>query len=157
VALAVPLSLLSATYTFVPLDPAGFQVYCDWYAADPEQFRISPPTPQWFDYIQRTPGAHVWLVTALDGRALGLTQLDEDADGQGAIMLYVAPEARGQGHGRNILRALLARPDLAHLRTIVGGIDPTNVASLRCALAAGFELASSEPDADGLLNVVYHF
>jgi RimJ/RimL family protein N-acetyltransferase len=152
-------TLLSATYSFVPLDSAGFQVYCAWYAADPEQFRISPPTPQWFDYIQRTPGAHAWLIVADDGRAVGLVQLDEEAGGQGAIMLYVAPEARGRGHGRNILGALLARPDLAawRLRTIVGEIDPTNVASLRCALAAGFELASPRPDADGLLNVAYHF
>ncbi len=142
-------------YLFEPLDEAGFQVYCDCYASDPAQYWISPPTRQWFDYLQYTPSAHAWLVRADDGRAIGLVQLDEDAEGQGGVMLFVAPEARRRGHGRGILRALLARPDLARLRAIAGGIDPKNEASLRCALGAGFVLTSPEPDAEGLLRAVY--
>ena len=141
--------------SFFPLDEPGFQLYCHWHAADSAGDWITPPTRQWFDYILNTPGAHAWLVRAADGRAIGLAQLDEDAKQQGSLMLVVAPAERGGGHGRSILRALLALPDLAHLRAVVGGIDPKNVASLHCALAAGFVLASPEPDAEGLLQVVY--
>lgn len=144
-----------AAYSFFPLDEPGFQIYGDWYTADTAGQWLTPPTRQWFEYLQNTPGAHAWLVRGDDGRSIGLAQLDETGDEQGSLMLMVAPAERGRGHGRRILRALLARPELAQLRAVIGGIHPKNEASLRCALAAGFVLASPEPDAEGMLSVVY--
>ena len=146
----------AAGYSFFPLDESGFQTYCIWHAADDAGQWLSPPTRQWFDYVQNSPVAHAWLVRAENGRALAVVQLDEDTDQRGYVMLVVAPAERGYGHGRRILRALLARPELAQLRVIAGGIDPQNAASLRCVLAAGFVLASPEPDAEGMLDVLYH-
>ena len=146
---------LPAIYSFVPLDEAGFQIYSSWFTAGEAKHRVSPPTRKWFEYIQNTPTAHAWLVRGGDGYAIGHVQLDEEADHRASIALVVKPGKRNRGHGRQILRALLALPEIAHLRAIEGMIKPENVASLRCCLAAGFVQASASPDADGLFKFVY--
>ena len=69
-----------AAYSFFPLDEPGFKIYCDWYAADTAGQWLTPPTRQWFEYLQNTPGARGWLVRGDDGRAIGLAQLDETGD-----------------------------------------------------------------------------
>jgi len=137
------------------LDENGFQIYSSWFTAGEAKHWVSPPTRQWFDYIQTTPGAHAWLVRVDDGSAIGLVQLDEEAQVRGSVLAFVKPAQRNKGHGRQILRALLALPEIAHLRAIVGMIAPDNAASLRCCLAAGFIQAGIDPDADGLLKFVY--
>jgi L-amino acid N-acyltransferase YncA len=72
------------------------------------------------------------------------------------LLLFVKPEARNQQHGRAILRALIALPELSHLNSLEAGVEAGKAASLRCCLAAGFHLASPTPDADGFLRLVYN-
>ena len=144
------------TYLFVPLADDGFQIYSSWFAADDVRQWVTPPTRQWFEYVRNTAGCHAWLVCANDGSAVGHVQLDEEADGRASIGLMVKPEARSQHHGQNILRALLARPEIAHLHTLEARVQPDNVASRRCCLAAGFVQADASPGEDGFLKLVYN-
>jgi RimJ/RimL family protein N-acetyltransferase len=143
-------------YAFVPLDEQGLEIYSSWFAANDVRHWVEPPTRRWFEYVRDTPGCHAWLVRDADGSAVGEVQLDEEPDGHCSILLFVRPEARNQHHGRGILRALIARPEIAHLRTIEAGVEAGNAASLRCCLAAGFHLASPTPDADGFLKLIYN-
>jgi L-amino acid N-acyltransferase YncA len=52
--------------------------------------------------------------------------------------VYVHPEARGQGAGRQLLNALIASTEAAGIWTIQSGIFPENTASVALHHAAGF-------------------
>ncbi len=143
-------------YSFDPLDEQGLEIYSGWFAANEARHWVEPPTRRWFEYVHDTPGCHAWLVRGEDGLAIGAVQLDEQQDGFASLLVFVKPEARNQHHGRGILRALLALPELSRLHTLEAGVQADNVASLRCCLAAGFHVASNTPDADGFLTLVYN-
>ena len=57
--------------------------------------------------------------------------------------VYVHPQARGQGIGRQLLDALITSTEAAGIWTIQSGILPENTASTALHQAAGF--ASSAP------------
>jgi L-amino acid N-acyltransferase YncA len=52
--------------------------------------------------------------------------------------VYVHPEARGQGAGRQLLNALITSTEAAGIWTIQSGIFPENAASVALHHAAGF-------------------
>lgn len=54
--------------------------------------------------------------------------------------VYVAADARGLGAGRALLEALIAQAEAAGIWTLVAGIFPENVASLRLHERCGFRL-----------------
>jgi len=143
------------SYSFVPLDEEGFQIYSSWFAVADGKDWVTAPTRQLLDYIQTSPIAHAWLVHT-DGVPMAFVQMDVEPWQRGSLAIFVKPGERGLGHGRQILRALLARPEVAQLQALEAFIDPENVASLRCCLAAGFVQTSATPDADGLLRLVHY-
>jgi len=60
---------------------------------------------------------------------------------------YVVDPARWrQGYGTAILRAWMTPRETADVRLFALGVDGDNVASARCAEAAGFAASSEEPD-----------
>ena len=138
---------------FVPLDEPGFSILTSWFA-DPElRRRFEFPTRVWFDYVRSEPNVYGWIVRE-DGDPVGLLQLDIHPERTGYIGFYVKPELRGQGYGRRILRALLARPEITGLRQIVATTEPDNLASQRCLLAVNFSQDGTAPDQDGFLRFV---
>lgn len=60
--------------------------------------------------------------------------------GVGEVSVYIAPEARGQGVGRQLLAALVAESEAQGMWTLQAGIFPENTASIRLHEAAGFRL-----------------
>jgi RimJ/RimL family protein N-acetyltransferase len=50
-----------------------------------------------------------------------------------------------------MIRALVARPELSEVGLFEAGVEPENIASIRCLLAAGFQPHSNEPDYEGML------
>ena len=52
--------------------------------------------------------------------------------------IYLAPSARGQGVGTQLLAALLQRAEAQQLHAVVAGIDGDNVASMRLHEKLGF-------------------
>ncbi len=63
---------------------------------------------------------------------------------------YVVDPARWRrGLGAEMLRCWVALPELSDVRVFALGIDDDNVASRRCAVAAGFTPDSLEPDWEG--------
>lgn len=73
----------------------------------------------------------------------------------GAIAFVVDPVLRGQGVCRDMITALMARPELAFIRVFGAGVEPENLASIRCLQAAGFRSLSSEPDFEGTLYLLF--
>lgn len=72
----------------------------------------------------------------------------------GHIAIVVDPGRRRRGVGRAMIRALLDRPELEDASLLVAGIEPDNVASLRCFEAVGFRRRAEEPDWEGMLDLV---
>ena len=90
---------------------------------------------RWARYDGSDPDRPV--VTAVEpGPAMGLA-------------LVVDPARWGQGVGRGMLGAVLAHPDVADVVLFALGIDADNLASRRCAEAAGFRPDDPEPDWEG--------
>jgi L-amino acid N-acyltransferase YncA len=59
--------------------------------------------------------------------------------GVAEVSVYIAPDARGRGVGRQLLAALIERSEANHLWTLQAGIFPENQASVALHRAAGFE------------------
>jgi L-amino acid N-acyltransferase YncA len=59
--------------------------------------------------------------------------------GVAEVSVYIAPDARGRGVGRQLLAALIERSETNNLWTLQAGIFPENQASVALHRAAGFE------------------
>ena len=99
--------------------------------------------PAWAEW-NREHLPHSRLVAANEaGRVLGWAALSPVSGrcvygGVGEVSVYVAPAARGQGLGRQLLAALVAASETQGMWTLQAGIFPENAASLRLHLASGF-------------------
>lgn len=69
----------------------------------------------------------------------------------GSIAFVVDPALRGRGLGRAMIAAMLTRAELRDVELFEAGVEPQNTASRRCLEAAAFELASDQPDFEGML------
>jgi L-amino acid N-acyltransferase YncA len=74
------------------------------------------------------------------GDAIGTARLDRDADDAGVavVSLNVAPEARGRGVGRVLLRALAAEARTIGFTRLRAFVKATNDASARAFVATGY-------------------
>src|SRR5262249_23256227 len=82
---------------------------------------------------------------------VGFLGVERYADGRAGTAVVVAPDLRCQGIGRSILNAVWERAELADVEELIVGVEPENLASRRCLIAAGFTL-STEPDKEGMLQ-----
>jgi len=85
-----------------------------------------------------------------DGEPIGLGTIEETTMG---LAYVVDPKRWGQGFGTAALRAVIAHPATTDVELFVAGIDSGNVASGRCAQAAGFRIFDPTPDFE---DTVYH-
>ena len=119
-----------------------------------ERLGATLPLRRWFDFVQSEPGYFSWL--ALDGdTVVGEVAVEIEPDGTASEAPMVNPALRGKGYGKEMLRAMLARSELAAVTEMRACIEPNNTASIRCHTSVGFVQQSSEPDEEGLLTLVY--
>ncbi|MEU6355404.1 GNAT family protein [Streptomyces sp. NPDC047072] len=115
------------TYGWIGLDRAG----------TPVAFVCGDVYDRWVRYHGEGPEGP--LLSQADPRtSMGLAYL-------------VDPGRWRHGHGRSVLRAVLAHPDTDDVRTFFCGIDADNHASRHCAASADFTLTDPEPDHEGML------
>ncbi len=145
-----------AELVFAPLNESGFRMLQTWFDDTELQRRYSYPTQQWYNYVQNEPGVYAWMILEDDGM-VGHLQLDVKEDGTGYIGCYVKPDLRNRGYGKRILHALCARPEATRFHRLVAGVEPDNLASIRCMQAVGFIQGTVEPDEDGFIRFVLDF
>jgi L-amino acid N-acyltransferase YncA len=100
--------------------------------------------PAWEEFSAHRLPAHRYIALA-DGAVAGWVAASAVSDRcvyAGVIehSVYVHPDARGQGIGRQLLDALIASAEDAGIWTIQSGIFPENTASTALHLAAGFRI-----------------
>lgn len=109
-------------------------------------FEVEPPTWQAFDAAKLGDHRHVALDA--EGRLLGWVAASPVSDrcvyaGVVEHSVYVHPDARGQGVGGALLRALIDSTESAGIWTIQSGIFPENAASLALHHRAGFRVVGT--------------
>jgi RimJ/RimL family protein N-acetyltransferase len=73
----------------------------------------------------------------------------------GSISYVVDPSLRNRGWARAMITELVNLPELAVVRIFEAGVEPENVASIRCLIAAGFTLESEDPDFENMLYLLF--
>jgi len=120
---------------------------------------------------RRVLRTHAWIVLDARGRAVAhiggevydrWCRYDEGPDGPvvtdvepGPAMglaYVVDPDRWGGGFGRAALTAVVQAPEVADVVVFGAGIEPDNVASVRCAVAAGFTADDDRPDREGIVS-----
>jgi RimJ/RimL family protein N-acetyltransferase len=69
----------------------------------------------------------------------------------GAIAFTVDPARRREGLATEMIRALIAHPDLGAVELFEAGVEPENDTARRTLETAGFHLRSPEPDCEEML------
>jgi RimJ/RimL family protein N-acetyltransferase len=132
-----------------PLEEADVQAMEPWF--DDAETRRFVGGPGWLrqmlDLSKTMPGKvdqgrllrswPVWTAV-VDCDVVGYADAGVYDDGTASITVVVAPDRRGQGVGRAILRQLAARPEVAQLY-LEASVHSENVPSLRFCKAVGFE------------------
>lgn len=91
------------------------------------------------------------LVGLLDQQPVSLVDFELYEDASAGVGLVVGPNHRKQGWGRETLRRLADSKHVAGIKVLFAGIEPKNVASVRCFQAAGFIPRTTEPDHEGII------
>ena len=153
--------------TLVPFTEALLPVVQVWFANAEVQRWLGGP--DWPAQGLRTQGqgigeifrgrrvlrVHTWVALDADGEAVALIGGDVYDPGPELGFAYVVDPARWrQGYGAATLLAMVAHPALADVVVFTAGIEPDNVASTRCAAAAGFRPDDPEPDFEGIVHHV---
>jgi len=70
------------------------------------------------------------------------------------LAYVVDPRRWRRGFGTAALLAAMAAPEVADVVLFAAGVEPANVASARCAAAAGLRLDRAEPDWEGFVHYI---
>ena len=102
-----------------------------------------PDHRRWFEGSLSSSTRQLWLAQRDDLGPCGLLRLDalEDAPGAAVVSINVAPHARGQGVGKQSLRALSRAAHQAGFSQLIAWIRPDNGASVRAFQAVGYVAA----------------
>jgi len=125
-----------------PLDwPEVAEIYLDGIRTGNATFETAVPSWEQWDAAHSA----IRLVAELDGKTAGWAALMPSSDrgcyrGVAENSVYVASWAQGQGIGRGLLDALIARSEAEGIWTLTAGIFPENKPSVRLHLGCGFRL-----------------
>lgn len=112
---------------------------------DEGQATFETTAPTWESFNGGKLPEHRYVAIDAEGRVLGwvaASAVSQRCAYAGVVehSVYVHPEARGQGVGRALLRALIASTEAAGIWTLQSGIFPENTASLTLHQHAGFRI-----------------
>jgi RimJ/RimL family protein N-acetyltransferase len=113
-----------------------------WVAFDPSGVAVAKVGGEVYDrWCRYAEGADGPVVDRIEpGPAMGLAYV-------------VDPRRWRQGFGTAALRAAVDAPEVADVVLFAAGVEVDNVASARCAVAAGLTATTTGPDWEGM---VYH-
>jgi L-amino acid N-acyltransferase YncA len=122
--------------------PRVAEIWAEGIATGIATFETEPPSWALFDASRRIEGR---FVAELDGAVAGWAALSPVSSrpcyaGVAENSVYVASEARGQGIGTALMRALAEAAATAGIWTIQTSIFPENAASLALHERAGFRI-----------------
>jgi L-amino acid N-acyltransferase YncA len=120
-------------------------IYAPHVEAGPTSFEERAPGPaELSERIERAAATHAWLVAEADGAVVGFAYACPHRTRPAYrwsvdVSVYVAPGREGEGHGRRLYEALLARVRERGFRVACAGITLPNEASVALHEKLGFE------------------
>ncbi|HEY2795351.1 MAG TPA: GNAT family N-acetyltransferase [Micromonosporaceae bacterium] len=141
---------MTTTIQIRPMTPeharAVIAIYAAGIAEGNATFETAAPNWETFDRVRAD--AHRFVAVTADGTVLGWAACVPVSDrcvyaGVVEHSVYVDPDARGLGVGRQLLDALIASTEAAGIWTIQSGVFPENTASLALHAAAGFRVVGT--------------
>lgn len=128
------------TLTVRPFTAADYAPYRRWYDDPVLDARLGPIDDDWLDCVLReVDGRQAVCEEAGTMVAVAGVVLPRDTGGWGAVSdLAVDPARRGMGIGRRVLRALLARPELASVTEWRAWAEHDNLGAIGVLRAAGW-------------------
>ena len=134
--------------TFEPVTREHLKLLEEWMQDPESRAGVGGilPLDSWLEFVTGNDGQFARIV--LDGaEPVGMVIVGLE-DGEAAVALLVAPEKRGRGYGKQILRELVHQPEVASARVFLAPIEPEHAASRKCFEAVGFRQEGIE---DGFL------
>jgi len=148
----------------VPLDADHLPILSKWWL-DPETKRwmggyppemalrlAADPPPE---FRGRRVIDRQALVVLEGGEPRALIDFERYDDSSAGLGIVVEPSVRGRGVGRLALHFLLGSDRMTGVARAFAGIEPDNIASIRCFEGAGFVRESQEPDEEGIVYYSY--
>jgi L-amino acid N-acyltransferase YncA len=131
-------------------------IYEQGIASGQSTFEIEAPSWEKWDASHLPFGR---LIARLDGRVVGWAALSPVSSrccyaGVAEVSVYIDPEHRGEGVGRQLLLAEIGESERRGIWTLQGGAFPENEASLRLQRACGFRVIGKR-ERVGQLNGVW--
>ena len=121
----------------------------DWIRRELQLVKTAQ-TPELRD--RKVEGREAWIAFE-ECAPVGFIGVERYDDGRAACVIVVDPSVRRKGIGRAILEDVWQRPEMSRVQQLDTGVEPDNVASQSCVIAAGFTL-SPTPDEEGMLHAV---
>jgi RimJ/RimL family protein N-acetyltransferase len=90
---------------------------------------------KWFDSSLHNSNRVLMIAFLPAGKAVGTVRIDSRDDGAEEVSYTVAPEQRGQGIGKEMMRQIVA----ASRKDLIAEIKPDNESSIRIVQALGFK------------------
>ena len=127
--------------------PEILQIYNDAVLTTTATYDYEPRSLEhrqaWFDDHQKT-GLPIFVAVNSIDRLVGWSALNRYHDRKGYRFttensIYIAPDHRGQGIGKLLLKPLVESAQKLGLRAIIAAIDGENEASIRLHQGFGFE------------------
>jgi RimJ/RimL family protein N-acetyltransferase len=125
-----------------------------WFQDAELKRRLAFPSESWFEFVTTDPVQRAQIAYE-SSTPVGFVHYEHESDGRVALAFGVRPDLRGRGYGKRILRAVLASPELASVERVWGGVEPDNVASIRCLTAVGFT-SEPYPEEPSMVKMIYH-
>ncbi|OMF61591.1 GNAT family N-acetyltransferase [Paenibacillus sp. FSL R5-0766] len=110
------------------------------------------PLDEWHQHVQQHPGYDVWVAFS-QGKAVGVSMIEQEEQNTGSIAIVVDPSVRGRGCGRAVIGKAMQLPKLETIHKWYAGIEADNAACLKCFQSTGFVLENEAPDEDGYFSL----
>jgi len=140
---------------FAPLIEKDIALLHSWHQDSELSNRIGGkdwPKKLW-EILSTDLNRKCWTAS-MGGEIIGYVDFEIHPDENIAwIGLAVKPELRKQGFGKRILEEFLKLPFVRKYKEIKAGIEPDNVASMKCFVSVGFE--AEKLDGEGIMDYSY--
>ncbi|MFY9228110.1 MAG: GNAT family N-acetyltransferase [Candidatus Microsaccharimonas sp.] len=124
---------------FEPLSSENAKLIKEWFIKPiPENrfIQFYEDTDKWMRLIHDSDDRYGYIVYK-DEQMIGFADIELEGD-TASTAIGIKPELRGQGLGKELMKAIFDLPILHNVHKLIGGVETDNIASTRMLLSLGY-------------------